>query len=82
MAPAKSEKRQTTAAIPVLTRPEIKAFLKAAAEEAEARVRKDSPSVNLGLGPYLLGLGLQDATRILGMTLAEFTAKEKKGKGR
>lgn len=61
MADDKSTKRQQTAAILIRCLPEEKARLEKRAAEAEAELRRTYPRFRLGVGPWLLSLGLGDA---------------------
>lgn len=58
-----------------------KRYLETAAKRKTADISRDTPGATVGLGPLLRGGGLRWAEQILGLTLEEFEAQEKRGKG-
>jgi hypothetical protein len=57
----KSTKRVKTSAILVRMKPEVRKILDEEAAAAEAELQKQHPTASLGLGPYLIDLGLRAA---------------------
>jgi hypothetical protein len=64
MAAPKSTKRQQTAQIQIRTTDDVKARLERGAKLAEAEIRKLQPGANLGVGPWLVGVGLRELERL------------------
>lgn len=64
MAAPKSTKRLKPETIQIRTTSEIKLQLETAAALAELALQAMSPGAKLGLGPWLVGLGLREAERV------------------
>lgn len=59
----KTPKRLQTETIQARVTPDVKAELEAARVAAEADLQKTNPGARLGIGPWLVGLGLREARK-------------------